>query len=113
MKYSLRILQLISLFIIVSCSPKNLNGIYENEYSHRLEIKDSTFRLITYGGMDEIYFCNGIIQVKGDSIIFIQNTEELKGEFFNVFKCDSMILTKKNYKKLYNDIYIFRRKKEL
>ena len=89
-----------------------MNGIYQNKYEHKLEIKDSTFQLLTYDGMEGIYYCNGIIETKGDSIFFIQNTEQLKGEIFNVFKCDSMILTKKNYRKLYNEEYIFKRKKQ-
>jgi len=111
MKHSLNILQLISLLMIVSCSPKNLNGIYQNQYSHKLKIKDSTFQLLTYDGMNGTYYCNGIIKTKGNSIILKQNAEELKGEILNVFKCDSMILNRKNVRKLSNEEYTFKRKK--
>jgi len=83
--------------------------LYLNEYSHKLEIKDSTFQITTYDGMNGIYYCNGIIKTKGDSIILMQNTEQLKEESFNVFKCDSMILIKKNNRRIHNNEYSFKR----
>ena len=97
--------------MIVSCSPKNLNGIYQNQYLHKLEIKDSIFQLLTYDGMNGTYYCNGIIKTKGNSIILKQNPEELKSEILNVFKCDAMILYRKNFRKLSNEEYTFKRKK--
>ena len=61
--------------------------------------------------MNGNYYCNGIIKTKDNSIILKQNTEELKGEILDVFKCDSKILNRKNFRKLSNEEYTFKRKK--
>lgn len=98
---------LLICLMFISCGNKCYDGTFKNQFGHTLTIKESTFKYISYDGMQVEYYSFGKVSENKYSIELINDSIK-NTSFYNSVQLDTIILKKKK-SKLKNSDYTFRK----